>query len=109
MRTISIPRPQRKKLGSTAIVAMKRNQKTGRIVNQEWWDYYEFESLINTAAFESMKPVHFEGIPAHRIPRWIRWALPTPIRYTTWEYSPMKFKALLRTNIIERLEENQNQ
>lgn len=97
MRTVSVPRPK-KKLGRTAIVAMKRHPKNGRIVNQEWWDYQEFEDLIVTAASTAYRPTRTWK-------PWLRWLpkLGVPDRYAR-----RNLRHELRGLVLTRLEEDRN-
>lgn len=109
MSKITLDRPNKKNLGSVNIIAMKRNPKNGKIVNQEWWDYEDFrlsiESLVHRAC--DYGPV-MVGYSANRVPRWMRWLLGEP---NVWRSEYVNFEAFRRSVdriVVDRLEEDRN-
>lgn len=107
-RSVRIRRPWRKKLGSVAIVAMKRNPGNGHIVNQEWWDLDEFGELVFAAQEEGSARMTLEAYPADDVPRWIRWILGKPQGYAFRASNPFSTVNNVRKAIRERLREDRN-
>lgn len=107
-RTVQVKRPQRKKLGEYAVIALKRNPKNGQIVNQEWWDSSEFRILVKTAVSNATTPVRFEHYPAESIPRWIRWLLPKPESTVIQTSNSYLAAAFVGDAVESRLEEDRN-
>jgi hypothetical protein len=108
MVKVTLDRPVKKKLGSTAIVAMKRNPKTGKIQNQEWWDYEEFVKVLTSVVHRSSDyfPVH--AYRYSRVPKWIRWLLGKPESLHSEYVNYFVFEKTLARIVFERLEEDKN-
>ena len=97
-----------KKLPNVSIVAMKRNPKTGRIVNQEWWTAASFAKLSTDLVGEATTTLPVEAYKADSIPNWLKWVLGKPTTYHYEYFDDKAYRDMLKKAIQDRLDEDLN-
>lgn len=81
VKTVNVPRGNKKVAGDTA-VAVFRRKANGHFIDGDWFGESEFMKLVREEVDHATTHIAFVGWEIEEVPRWIRWVLGHPKRFT---------------------------